>query len=385
MDNNEKPQPDQEEPAEGNIIDVEPEVEPPPSDQQAGSPQPKAGKSRLPLILAVIAILAVSATWIAGYRYWQNIIDDLTRMQDRISATYEQQQVLDGEIETAKKVLEQQKLKLAEQAQQTAEQSQQLSKDKIQITRQTEVMQQAVDQVNEKIGRSSNQWQLAEAEYLMRIANHKLSLSQDVATALTALQQADDKLRDSGDLGLISIREKLAEEISQLKAVRQMDVAGIAATLQSLSQQVSQLKLAGIALDVQKDNEKDSQNETMGRSLDTLLSDSWRGFRELVVIRKNDQPVSAMLPPSQQYFLYQNMRLQLESARLALLRQESILFNSSLDTAIEWLTSFFDENDEVTANMLATLNELKQTELKPAMPNIATSLNLLGQYLETSK
>lgn len=388
MDNNEqkKPEPEalQEEVVEGNIIDVEPEVEPPPSGNRESTEQ-KTGKSQLPLILAVIAIALVSATWIAGYRYWQNIVNDLSNMQDRISSTYKEQQALNTEIDKAKQVLQEQKAKIADQEQQAKVQSQQISKDKEQITRQAEVMQNAVDQVNAKIGRSSNQWQLAEAEYLMRIANHKLSLAQDVTTALTALQQADEKLRDSGDLGLISIREKLAAEISLLKAIKPVDITGMASTLQSMSQQAGQLKLAGAALTTSTATNNSDGEKPMGRSLDTLLSDGWKGFRELMVVRRHDQPVSAMLPPTQSYFLYENMRMQLEGARLALLRQESILFKSSLDTAIDWLNSFFNKEDRATQNMLATLNELKATDLKPAMPDISGSLNMLGSRLETGR
>lgn len=385
MDNKEDKQAEQPEEVEGNIIDVEPEVETPASTAASGQSNTDGKKSQLPLILAVIAMVLVAASWIAGYRYWHNILNDLSSMQNRISSTHEQQQALDAEIAKAKQVLQEQTLMLETQAQQTEAQSQQMNSDKEQITRQAEVMQKAVDQVNEKIGRSSDQWQLAEAAYLMSIANHKLALTQDINTALAALEQADNKLLDSGDLGLLAVREKLAEEIGQLKAIRQVDIAGIAASLQSLAQQVGQLKLASAAL-TPANTASDGENEqAMGRSLDTLLSDSWRGFRELMVIRKHDQPVSAMLPPSQQYFIYQNLQLQLESARLALLRQESILFKSSLDTATEWLTSFFDQEDTATSNMLTTLNRLKQTELNPAMPNISASLNLLNQYRESSK
>ena len=384
MDNNQENKSDQVEAEEGNIIDVEPEVEAPPSSQSSEKAATQQNKLPLPLILAIVAIIAITITWFAAYRYWQNLLNDLTNMQQRISTTHEQQQVLNSEIETAKQALQEQKQKLLTQAEQVETQTQQMGLDKDRILRQTEVMQKAVDQVNEKIGSSSNEWLLAEAEYLMRIANHRLTFNQDSNTAAAALQQADEKLRDSGDLGLIGVRDKLAAEINQLKAFEPVDIAGMAASLQSLSQQVEQLKLKGITLTHGETGET-AADEPMGRNLDSLLSDSWRGFRELMVIRKHDQPVSAMLPPSQQYFLYQNLRLQLESARLALLRQENILFKSSLDTAIEWLNSFFDGEDNATSQMLATLTQLKNTELDPALPNISASLNLLTQYRENAE
>lgn len=384
MDNKEDKQSEDVETVEGNIIDVEPEVETTASQPRENIEKSEKNKFQLPLILAIVAIIAVTASWIAGYRYWKNILDDLNLMQNRISQAYEQQQNLNSEILQAKNSLQEQKQKLQQQADKTQQQTQQMTADKEQMVRQAEVMQKAVDQVKQQIGQSSNQWQLAEADYLMRIANHRLSLAQDTSTALTALQQADEKLRDSGDLGLLPVREKIAEEISQLKAIKRTDITGTAAKLQSLSQQVSSLKVAGEALTVSRKNQQEDEDKPMGRSLDTLLADSWKGFRELMVIRKHDQPVSAMMPPTQQYFLYQNLQLQLESARLALLRQEGILYNSSLDTAIDWLSSFFEASDSTTQSMLATLNELKQVDIKPALPNISGSLMMLTQYRENN-
>lgn len=373
---------------EGNVIDVEPEVEPEfdqaPSEAAKAAPAQASQRLPLPLIIAIVAMLAVAISWIAGYRYWQGMLADLAAMQERITNTYQAQETLNSEIEQAKQVLQEQQDKIADQARVAAEQSRQLADEKAQITRQTEVMQRAVDQVNDKLGRDSNQWQLAEADYLLRIANHRLALARDTTTALSALQQADAKLRDSGDLGLLPVREKLADEINQLKAVQAVDIAGMAATLHSLAQQVEQLQLAGEALTTSRETTPgQAQDPSLGRSFDTLLEDSWRGFRELVVVRKHDQPVNQMLPPTQSYFVVENLRLQLESSRLALLRQENILFQSSLDTAIDWLQSFFDTSDPIAANMLATLQELKATELTPSMPNIAGSLNLLSQYRET--
>ncbi len=378
---------------EGRIIDVEAEVEqeekPAPDSESESSQKPEEalpGRSGpgLPLILAVVAMVAVTATWIAGYRYWQNMKNDLGVIQQRIDSTLAQQQQLSKDIEKSSLELEQQKLAIKKQASRTDEQDEKIRQESAQLSRQTEIMQLAVDQVSQKIGRSNNQWQLAEAESLMRIANQRLSLNRDVNTAISALQQADQKLLQSGNLGLTSIRNSLAGEINQLKSVRQPDITGMAATLQSLAGQVSQLKPAGSSLTRSTGKTADEEHQS-DRSLDTLLEDTWKGFKQLVVVRKHEQPVSAMLPPSQQYFLYQNLQLQLQTARLALLRKESIIFHSSLDTAIEWINSFFDSQEATAGNMLTNLQSLKAIELSPALPDISKSLQQLSQYREAKQ
>ena len=372
----------QEEITEGQIIDVEPEVDttdsaPEPQKTEASSGFPS--NISVPLILAVIAIVAVTASWIAGYRYWQNMLADLTGMQERIAATLEQQEKLNSEIKKAKLVLQEQKQAIQDQSDQSLKQAEEIEQERLAITRKADAMQLAVDQVNLKIGRSQGQWQIAEAEYLMRIANHRLSLSKDSQTAIAALQQADRKLLESGDPAYYSVREKLADEMSQLQSLQLPDIAGMAATLQSLAASVNQLKIAGLP-EATSTNVAAAEQQHSERNLDTLLEDSWKGFKDLMVIRRHDQPVSAMLPPSQQYFLYQNLQLQLESARLALLRQENILFKSSLETASEWLQSFFDPNDAATQNMQQTLQGIQATDLDPKLPDISGSLSLLLQF-----
>jgi uroporphyrin-3 C-methyltransferase len=375
---------------EGRIIDVEPQVEeqdkpaPDAQDQAAqtsGDLPPGTTRPGLPLILAIVAMVAVTAAWIAGYRYWQNMKADLTVMQQRINNTLAQQKQLGEDIEKASLELDQQKQAIAKQSARTSEQDEKIRQESAQLSRQAEIMQLAVDQVSQKIGRTNNQWQLAEAESLMRIANQRLSLNRDINTAISALQQADQKLLQSGNLGLTGIRNSLAEEINRLKAVDQPDITGMAANLQSLSGQVNQLKPAGSSL-TRSTASPASDEQQAGRSLDTLLEDTWKGFKQLVVVRKHEQPVSAMLPPSQQYFLYQNLQLQLETARLALLRQETIIFRSSLETAIEWINSFFDNQEATASNMLNNLQALRSTELSPVIPDISGSLEQLSRYRE---
>ncbi|NNJ90331.1 MAG: hypothetical protein HKP55_01535 [Gammaproteobacteria bacterium] len=375
---------------EGRIIEVEPEVEEEPKSnadngnenhQDNADTTSRGSRSVVPLILAIVALIAITASWIAGYRYWQNLKADLTVMQERINSTLSQQQQLSKDIENASSELEQQKQSIEKQAVRTTQQDEKIRQESAQLSRQTEVMQLAVDQVSQKIGRSKNQWQLAEAESLMRIANQRLSLNRDINTAILALQQADQKLLQSGNVGLTDVRNALAEEINQLKSVNLPDITGMAATLQGLSQQVNQLKPAGTNL-TRSTADMANDGQQTERNLDTLLEDTWKGFKQLVVVRKHEQPISAMLPPSQQYFLYQNLQLQLETARLALLRKETVIFHSSLDTAMEWIKSFFELEEAAASNMLNNLQALKTAELSPAMPDITTSLEQLVQYRE---
>jgi uncharacterized protein HemX len=101
------------------------------------------------------------------------------------------------------------------------------------------------------------------------------------------------------------------------------------------------------------------------------------GLKSILKIKRHDQPVSAMLEPDQTFFLYQNLILQLEGARVALLRKDQSLFNTSLERAVEWAQKFFDQKDSVTESMLHEIEELRQLQLTADMPDISGSLRML--------
>ena len=102
----------------------------------------------------------------------------------------------------------------------------------------------------------------------------------------------------------------------------------------------------------------------------------------MMVIRHHGQPVTAMFPPDQRQFVYQNLRLQFEGARLALLRRNQSLFSTSLQTAEQWIRDFFDPNDAGTRAMLEGIGSLRQVNVDPELPDISGSLLVLQEQLK---
>ena len=50
---------------------------------------------------------------------------------------------------------------------------------------------------------------VAETEYLLRIAGHRLNLARDTRAALAAMELADQRLRDTLDPGWAGVREQI--------------------------------------------------------------------------------------------------------------------------------------------------------------------------------
>ncbi len=230
-------------------------------------------------------------------------------------------------------------------------------------------------QVRQKTGVSAA---LAEAEYLMRSANNHLLLDRDVSTAIAALAAADERLRATGDPDALAVRGLLADEINALSALKQTDTAGLALSLNSLIDSIDQLPLA--AHSSAPPAGKAQPQKVQGWR--AFLSTVWSEIKSLVVVRYDNKTAQPLLAPEQSYFLYQNLRLQLETARLALLRHDAQTFHAALTTAHKWLNTYFDTGSAAVKHMSDTLARLSTTNINPPLPQISSSLKALIELTE---
>ncbi|MBL4851313.1 MAG: uroporphyrinogen-III C-methyltransferase [Gammaproteobacteria bacterium] len=235
--------------------------------------------------------------------------------------------------------------------------------------------------INPKTG-----WLIAEAKYLLSIANQQLQLGGNVSGSIVALRNADQRLRESGDPTLLNVRSIIADEITQLQSVQVIDVAGAALTLASMQSRVDELSLAGQSESITKITTtkiisplgQEAEESTAGwrNGLNTV----WQAIKQLVVIRERGSDASnPLLTPDQRALIYQNLRLKLESARLSLVQGDEATYKQSLEIAHDWLLEYFDNNAQRNA-VKDTLNELGQIELTAIIPDISASLDALRTW-----
>lgn len=222
-----------------------------------------------------------------------------------------------------------------------------------------------------------NTWLLAEAEYFMQIANSQLQLAGDPELAALALGMADERITQIGDPGLTDVRRALADELAALEAMGRPDIEGVTLTLASLARVVGSLPL-----DSQAREDGDAAPPADGEA--SGLSRAWNSvkaaFSNLVRVTPPDEDARPLLAPQSEYFLRTNLMLQLQAARLALLRGEQAVFEQSLDDAADWLTEYFDTESTQVASALATIDEVSEDLFAISPPDISGSLRLLRQY-----
>lgn len=226
-----------------------------------------------------------------------------------------------------------------------------------------------------------NDWLLAEADYLLRLANHRLLLARDAGSALAAMQAADERLHEMADPAVIPLRKVLAEDINRLKAASTPDIAGLSARLSALAHSVDSLPLLAEYVDSKVDAQ-DKPKNTQVEDWKQLPDAIWSDIKKLLVIRERHGRVVPLLSPEQHFFLRQNLKLKLEQARLALLNAEPAIYQERLQTAADWVQDFFKADDPATGAMLKELGQLRAENIKPALPDISASYRALQDLQE---
>jgi len=222
---------------------------------------------------------------------------------------------------------------------------------------------------------------LAEAEYYLQIANAQLQLANNPHLASLALGMADERVTQLSDPALTAVRRAISDELTALEVMKKPDLEGATLTLASLARVVESLPLAGIATSDDAVVEDGTEQSGVDRAWDSV-KDAMSG---LVKVTPPDEAKLALVSPDAEYFLRNNLALQLQSARLALLRGEQVIFEQTLDDTSALLNNYFDTSSAQVASAQLTISEIRSSVFTAAAPDISESLRLLRQYRTLSE
>ena len=231
-------------------------------------------------------------------------------------------------------------------------------------------------------------WLLSQAEYFLQVANAELELARNPSVAEKALRMADERLVEIDDPGLTDVRRQLSGEIQALEALSAPDLAGTAVTLASLSRTVDSLPIRQTLLTRRPDGDAESEAAAVG---DEPMGGTERAWTTLVDalsgtirVRRTDEAARPLIAPEAVYFLRTNLSLQLQAARLALLTGEQTLFEQSLDDAIAWLSEYYDAESTPVQSALATMHDIRDSQIVGELPDLSGSLRMLRQFIAFS-
>jgi|GEM_PF-362171 len=260
---------------------------------------------------------------------------------------------------------------------------------------------------------SRDDWLLAEAEYLIKLANQRMLVERNAQGASALLVEADTILKDLDDPDLFPVRQQLANDIASVKLIEKIDVEGLFLKLNALTESISKLPLnptwqqrGELLNDSSQDISTSTDTDTMVDSSTTPDTDTTdtetkkpkpsfkdkaaAGFNAFtdkldnyIRVRRHDTSEAEELriaTPAQAQYLQQNLQLMLERASLALLREQQTIFDNSLDQSKQWLLREFPASTQRAA-FIAQINEVKSTNVIQTLPDITQSLEALKAYI----
>jgi len=226
--------------------------------------------------------------------------------------------------------------------------------------------------------RSQTDWLLAEAEYLLRIANQRLQVEQDFRGALKLLQQADQVLSRTDDPGVFPVRKALAQEEMALKRVQGVDRTGLYLKLEAALDNIHHINQSALMQAERPADRRPSPNQPKTAEGKTSawqkIADS---LKNVIVIRRLDKPVKPLPAPEQSAYLQLDLRMRLQQAEIALLRGNADIYRTALRQAQNELNQWFDSSQPRVAALKSTLQELAARDINPELPDISRSLQLL--------
>lgn len=230
--------------------------------------------------------------------------------------------------------------------------------------------------------RRPNDWMLAEAEYLMRMAGRKLWLEHDVKSSIALLLATDQRITELSDASLNPLRQAIINDILLLEALPELDKDGLVLKLTSLEQQVDQLNIAGIKLP-EALTETDTTLSSDVNDWQQNLKKSWRSFADsFITIERRDGKVEALLAPDQAWYLKENIKNQLVKAQLAVYREHQAIYTESLEKAAAWIDQYYDHNNPVTEHLIDNLTELSKKAISVQYPDQLKSKPILEEVMD---
>ena len=239
--------------------------------------------------------------------------------------------------------------------------------------------QVALEALYEELSRNRDEWQLAEIEQVLAIAQQQLQLAGNVRSALLALQLAESRLSRADRPQFQPVRRALARDIERLNALPAADLTGMSRQLDAVLAAIDDLPLAFDGR-LQRAAPEAAAPAADAGALARFGASLWRDLKGLVVVRRADAPEPPLLPPAQAYFLRENLRLRLLNARLALLSRNQPVFQSDLRAAGAWLQRYFDSRAQSVADAAASLRELQASPIRFELPSITDSLDAVRSF-----
>lgn len=229
------------------------------------------------------------------------------------------------------------------------------------------------------LGKSREDWRLAEAEHLLRLAMLRLSALQDVDSAIALVQGADDILRAQNDPQAFAARGELIKVLEALRGLPQLDRSGLFLQLAALRGQAAQLQTLTPEYLVPAEAPVGANNASDASRWEEL----WQQVSRYVRIDLHaDQDVRPQLAGQSLAQVRLTLALALEQAQWGALNGEPEVYRQALAAAGDVLDTYFDRDNQAVQALRQRIGELAEQPVVAQLPKLDSALDVLQAYLK---
>lgn len=227
------------------------------------------------------------------------------------------------------------------------------------------------------VAKGREEAELLEIEQAVTLAVQQIQLAGNVPVALLALRSADAQLVRLDKARYLPLRKALAADIARLNELPLVDVPGISLRLEQIVAGIDKFPFAVHGRPVGAVAEPAAEDAPALPWWRLVLADLWQETRSMIRIQRFDREEPALLAPGQGFFLRENLRLRLLSARLALFAREQRTFRNELTVAGDWLEKYFSTEDRAVQAAIEQIKALSAAEIVIDLPDLRASQQAL--------
>ena len=330
------------------------------------------------LLLGLTGLVVVMAASWFGWQKWQLLQTEVERIASLNI-------VLDEQVQQANRQYIKDTNRILEQVETSKNLSQRVINLQLQVNAQGA-------RITELGSTTRSDWFLSEAAYLARLASQRLQTERSTRNPLALLQKADSILVEINEGGMLAVRAAIATDIAALRLAGEIDIQGIVLELNALAEQIGQLPMIQLSAHPLVSTQDSDSNDLADSVIQQSLSQRWsslvdefaQSLGQLVQVKQRLKPIERVLSSSEESVVRNNLRLLLQQAANAALREQQSIYDLSLKRAGQWLMQYFQMNSSVEV-IKDRLISLSTEQVVQELPMIDGSVNALEAFMIVRK
>ena len=330
------------------------------------------------LLLRLTGLVVVMAASWFGWQKWQLLQTEVERIASLNI-------VLDEQVQQANRQYIKDTNRILEQVETSKNLSQRVINLQLQVNAQGA-------RITELGSTTRSDWFLSEAAYLARLASQRLQTERSTRNPLALLQKADSILVEINEGGMLAVRAAIATDIAALRLAGEIDIQGIVLELNTLAEQIGQLPMIQLSAHPLVSTQDSDSNDLTDSVIQPSLSQRWsslvdeftQSLGQLIQVKQRLKPIEQVLSSSEESVVRNNLRLLLQQAANAALREQQGIYDISLKRAEQWLMQYFQMNSSVEV-IKDRLISLSTEQVIQELPLIDGSVNALEAFIIVRK